>query len=87
MGSGSSPGATARTTTANPAVARCTSGSSPSAGLPAGYAADDGAALVFRDGDLHAVMASRPEARAYRVEPAADGTAVETELETRYLGA
>jgi peptidase E len=55
--------------------------------LPAGYAADDGAALVFQDGDLHAVVASRPAARAYRVEPGPQGTAIETELETRYLGA
>ena len=55
-------------------------------GLPAGYAADDGAALVFRDGALHAVVASRPAARGYRVEPGPDGTAIETELETRYLG-
>jgi dipeptidase E len=54
--------------------------------LPAGYAADDGAALVFRDEELHAVVASRPDARAYRVERGAGGTAVETELETRYLG-
>jgi dipeptidase E len=54
--------------------------------LPAGYAADDGAALVFRDGELHTVVASRPTARAYRVERGGGGTAVETELETRYLG-
>jgi len=55
--------------------------------LAAGYAADDGAALVFRDGELHTVVASRPEARAYRVERGSDGAAVETVLETRYLGA
>ncbi len=55
--------------------------------LPDGYAADDGAALVFRDAELHAVVASRPEARAYRVVRDPDGRAVETELETRYLGA
>jgi len=54
--------------------------------LPAGYAADDGAALAFRDEDLHAVVASRPEARGYRVERGRDGTAIETPLETRYLG-
>ena len=53
--------------------------------LPPGYAADDGAALVFRDGILHAVVSSRPSAAAYRVEPGPDGTAVETRLETRYL--
>jgi dipeptidase E len=54
--------------------------------LPAGYAADDGAALVFRDQVLEEVIASRPAARAYRVEPGPDGTAIETELPTRYLG-
>jgi dipeptidase E len=54
--------------------------------LPAGYAADDGAALVFLDGVLDEVVASRPSARAYRVEPGPNGTAVETELATRYLG-
>jgi dipeptidase E len=54
--------------------------------LPAGYAADDGAALVFRDQTLQEVVASRPAARAYRVEPGPDGTAIETELPTRYLG-
>ncbi len=53
--------------------------------LPPGYAADDGAALVFRDGILHAVVSSRPSAAAYLVEPGPDGTAVETRLETRYL--
>jgi peptidase E len=54
--------------------------------LPAGFAADDGAALVFRDGKLEEVVASRPAARAYRVEPGPSGTAFETELATRYLG-
>jgi hypothetical protein len=54
--------------------------------LPAGYAADDGAALIFRDQVLDEVVASRPAARAYRVEPGPDGTAIETELPTRYLG-
>ena len=42
---------------------------------PPGYAADDGAALVFRDGELEEVVASRPAARGYRVEPGPDGTA------------
>jgi peptidase E len=54
--------------------------------LPAGYAADDGAALVFRDHVLEEVVASRPTARAYRVEAGPDGTAIETALPTRYLG-
>ena len=54
--------------------------------LPDGYAADDGAGLVFRGTDLVEVVSSRPEARAYRVERGPDGQAVETELATRYLG-
>jgi peptidase E len=52
-------------------------------GFPAGYAADDGAALCFdAAGALVEAVASRPAARAYRVEPGA-----ETPLPTRYLGA
>ena len=54
--------------------------------LPAGYAADDGAALVFDGPDLVEVVASRPAARAYRVERGPDGNAVETVVPTRYLG-
>jgi dipeptidase E len=54
--------------------------------LPDGYAADDGAALVFRGTTLAEVVASRPEARAYRVVRGPTGEAVETELPTRYLG-
>lgn len=54
--------------------------------LPSGYAADDGAALVFRGDRLLEVVASRATARGYRVERGSDGTAVETVLETRYLG-
>ena len=54
--------------------------------LPAGYAADDGVALVFRGTELDEVIASRPGARGYRVERSPDGEAIETELPTRYLG-
>jgi dipeptidase E len=54
--------------------------------LPDGYAADDGAALVFRNGDLADVVASRPAARGYRVARGQNGKAIETELPTRYLG-
>jgi len=54
--------------------------------LPAGHAADDGAALVFHGTELAEVVASRPNARGYRVERSATGKAVETELPTRYLG-
>jgi peptidase E len=50
-------------------------------GMCAGYAADDGAALHFRGTELAGVVASRPHARAFRVEPGA-----EVELPARYLG-
>lgn len=50
-----------------------------------GYGLDDGAALHFVGQQLEAVVTSRPEARAYRVELAADGVA-ERPLERIYLG-
>lgn len=50
------------------------------AGFPAGYAADDGAALHFVGTDLCEVVSSRPGARAYRVEHGG-----ETPLEPRVL--
>ncbi len=43
------------------------------AGFPDGYAADDGAALVFTDGALTDVVASRVGAGGYRVERVAGG--------------
>jgi len=54
--------------------------------IPAGHAADDGAALVFHGTVLVEVVASRPNARAYRVERDQAGRVSETELPTRYLG-
>jgi dipeptidase E len=54
-------------------------------GMRPGYAADDGAALHFRGEALHRVVSSRPNARAYRVEPIAHEV-VETPLEIAYLG-
>ena len=51
-----------------------------SGGLPAGWAADDFAALHFRDGELIQAVAWRDEAQAYHVEP---GT--EIPLPTRIL--
>jgi len=54
--------------------------------LPDGYAADDGAALVFAGIALTEVVASRPGARGYRVERGPTGVAIETALPTRYLG-
>jgi peptidase E len=53
--------------------------------LPAGYAADDGVALVFDGTELREVVSSRPDAAAYRVE-AVNGGAQETHLPARYLG-
>ena len=54
-------------------------------GMRPGFAADDGAALHFRGEELHRVVASRPHAGAYRVEPIEDEV-VETPLEVSYLG-
>ncbi len=48
-------------------------------GFPAGYAADDGAALHFVGPELREVVASRPGARAYRVEPGGE-TAIDARL-------
>jgi dipeptidase E len=50
-----------------------------------GWAADDGAALVFSGEDLLEVVASRPDAAAYRVERTADGVA-ERHVAARFLG-
>jgi dipeptidase E len=50
-----------------------------------GWAADDGAALVFAGTALAEVVASRPDAAAYRVERTADGVA-ERRVATRFLG-
>lgn len=52
--------------------------------LGPGIACDDGAGLHFRDSELSAIVAARPDARAYRVERAGD-EARETTLETRVL--
>jgi dipeptidase E len=53
--------------------------------LPAGYAADDGAALHFIGRKLHRVVSSGPNAKAYRV--ALTGRAViERPLATEFLG-
>lgn len=54
--------------------------------LPAGYAADDGCALLFRDGELVEAVSSRPDARAFRVHRADDAVA-ESPIAVRYLGA
>ena len=54
--------------------------------LPAGHAADDGVALVFRGTELAETVSERRNARGYRVERGPDGGAVETALDTRFLG-
>lgn len=54
--------------------------------LPGGHAADDGCALLWRDGVLVEAVSSRPEAGAYRVELAPDGQVTETPLPVRFLG-
>ncbi|HEY1360121.1 MAG TPA: peptidase E [Thermoleophilaceae bacterium] len=56
------------------------------AGMPAGYATEDGSALRFVGDELVEVVASRPEARAYKLE-LRGSRIMETRLATRYLGA
>ena len=50
--------------------------------LAAGIACDDGVAAHFTDDELIELIADRPGASAYRVEPGI----TETRLETRFLG-
>ena len=57
-----------------------------SAGLPAGYAADDDAALHFTGNELIEVVSDRPDAAAYRVERDGENV-VETRLPARRLTA
>lgn len=54
-------------------------------GFPAGYAADDGAALYFHGSELVEAVSSQAHAGAYRVE-LVNGEVVETRLPTRVLG-
>jgi peptidase E len=56
------------------------------AGMPGGWAIDDGAAIHFEGTEPVETVSSRPAARAYRVE-LVGGKVVETPLPTRYLGA
>jgi dipeptidase E len=53
--------------------------------LPAGYAADDGAALVFQGTALVECVASRPEARVMRVDADGNGGTLETPQRVRLL--
>jgi dipeptidase E len=54
-------------------------------GLAEGYAADDGAALHFVDGQFKEAVSSMDGSRAFRVQ-VEDGKVVETPLTVRYLG-
>lgn len=54
--------------------------------LPAGYATDDGAGILYRGTEMVGAYAERDGAGAYFVERGADGTAVETELPVTRLG-
>ena len=53
--------------------------------LEPGYAADDGAALLFAGNRLHSCVASGPAARVLRVRPGEDGRAVVQEMPIRVL--
>lgn len=53
--------------------------------LPGGFAADDGAALHFIDGELSKVVSSRRDAKAYQVQ-SKNGRLKEEALLTEYLG-
>src|SRR6476659_1388530 len=55
------------------------------AGMRPGYAAEDGAALHFVDTELSRVVASRPEARGYRLDAVGERV-VEMRIATTYLG-
>ncbi len=55
-------------------------------GMRAGYAADDGVALHFKQTELHSVVSSRERAGAFHVRRSA-GRVAETALPVRYLGA
>jgi peptidase E len=51
--------------------------------MPSGYAADDGAGLLFRGDTLQDVVSSRSRARALRVEPGAEAPVAARRLTTR----
>lgn len=56
-----------------------------SGSLPAGYATDDGAGLLYRGTELVEAVSEEDGKAAYRVEATDDGTAVEIRLDTRRL--
>jgi dipeptidase E len=54
--------------------------------LTDGWAADDGAALVFQGDTLSEAVTSRPQAAAYRVFRTAERQSTEQRVPARYLG-
>jgi peptidase E len=54
--------------------------------LPAGYATDDGAGLLYRGTEMVEALTERNNAGAYRVEPGPNHTALETPLDIRRVG-
>jgi peptidase E len=54
-------------------------------GMTPGFAAEDGAALHFRDEKLHRVVTSRPDARAFRMR-CTNGRVARKQLRATYLG-
>ena len=53
-------------------------------GLPGGYAAEDGVGLHFRGTELAEAVSSRPDGRAFRVDPSGEAV-TETALPVRHL--
>jgi len=53
--------------------------------MRSGYAAEDGAGLHFVGRELNRVVASRPAARGYRLDPVGERV-MEIRLATTYLG-
>jgi dipeptidase E len=53
--------------------------------LPDGYAVDEYAAVLFRDGELVEAVAERPHRPVFRVERDESGTAVEVEVPVRQV--
>jgi dipeptidase E len=53
--------------------------------IVSGYAADDGAAAHFIDGEFFGGVSSRPHAKVYKVDKV-DGQVIEAVMKTHYLG-
>ena len=54
--------------------------------LPSGFGIDDGAAILFQEQQIVEVVASKPKAKAYKVEIKENKQVIEESLETRFLG-